>query len=225
MKYLSYGKGGEVARNPPILHFRWRCRALFCLCCVFFAELMRVGTVYDCRQLLWALSTLKRLAPLIFPSFLLERNASFPRVQEDGQLFNRASLFRVDTVVLNIPFSLACICPAEKQCSGCQGCASLEQYIDLLGFFWGPQVEQIIIWLVKCYSSRRNNSFSCSGSQPKHGDEQIVCSKSKWRECPHDFCHPRIKLTEAESNWRFMHPKWDVADQNFDSPAALHKLN
>lgn len=34
-----------------------------------FAEIMRVGTLYNCRQLLWALSTLKRLVPLIFSPF------------------------------------------------------------------------------------------------------------------------------------------------------------
>lgn len=97
-----------------------------------FAELMRVGTVL-LQAIALSLSTLKRLAPLIFPSSLLEGHASFPGVPGDGQLFNRASLFQVQAVVLNIPISLACRFPTEKQCSGSQGCSSLEQYIDLLG--------------------------------------------------------------------------------------------
>lgn len=87
------------------------CRACLCLeirqyfafWSLFFAEIMRVGTLHYCRQLLWAPSTLKILAPLIFSSFFLESNAAFPWVQKDGQLLNRKGFCLVHSMVLKYP--------------------------------------------------------------------------------------------------------------------------
>lgn len=83
------------------------------LCLAVFAELMRVGTVL-LQEIALSLSTLKRLAPLIFPSSLLEGHASFPGVPGDGQLFNRASLFQVQPVVLISPSPLPADFPRKN---------------------------------------------------------------------------------------------------------------